>query len=281
MQVDLDMIKGQDKLLNRINKFDYTSFPQASIFEGTTGCGKHTLVEYLSDKFNIPIEDISGKISNDMIMDIYTKPNPTLYIIDMLQLNKSKRIDIVQNSLLKFIEEPPTNSKVIILCENKDNLLSTIQNRCQIFSFEKYNYIRLKQFTEDNDIKVESEDLFCVYDTPGKLLNMTNEVCFSELKSLVDKVIDNIVRASIPNILTIPSKLNFDNSDGYDIDVFLHLMSTSLLNRMTDCSISNEEFNYLKKQYTCTCKVCEKIKMFNVNKKALFENYLMELKGVI
>ena len=216
-----------------------------------------------------------------MIMDIYTKPNPTLYVIDMLQLNKSKRIDIVQNSLLKFIEEPPTNSKVIILCENKDNLLSTIQNRCQIFSFEKYNYIRLKQFTEDNDIRVESEDLFCVYDTPGKLLNMTNEVCFSELKSLVDKVIDNIVRASIPNILTIPSKLNFDNSDGYDIDVFLHLMRTSLLNRMTDCSISNEEFNYLKKQYTCTCKVCEKIKMFNVNKKALFENYLMELKGVI
>lgn len=275
------MIKGQDKLLNRINKFDYTSFPQASIFEGTIGCGKHTIVSYLSDKFNIPIEDISGKISNDMIMDIYTKPNPTLYIIDMLQLNKSKRIDIVQNSLLKFIEEPPTNSKVIILCENKDNLLSTIQNRCQIFSFEKYNYIRLKQFTEDNGIKVESEDLFCVYDTPGKLLNMTNEVCFSELKSLVDKVIDNIVRASIPNILTIPSKLNFDNSDGYDVDVFLHLMRTSLLNRMTDCSISNEEFNYLKKQYTCTCKVCEKIKMFNVNKKALFENYLMELKGVI
>ena len=275
------MIKGQDKLLNRINKFDYTSFPQASIFEGTIGCGKHTIVGYLSDKFNIPTEDISGKISNDMIMDIYTNPNPTLYIIDMLQLNKSKRIDIVQNSLLKFIEEPPTNSKVIILCENKDNLLSTIQNRCQIFSFEKYNYIRLKQFTEDNDIKVESEDLFCVYDTPGKLLNMTNEVCFSELKSLVDKVIDNIVRASIPNILTIPSKLNFDNSDGYDVDVFLHLMRTSLLNRMTDCSISNEEFNYLKKQYTCTCKVCEKIKMFNVNKKALFENYLMELKGVI
>ncbi len=275
------MIKGQDKLLDRINKFNYETFPQASIIEGTTGCGKHTLVEYLSDKFNIPIEDISGKISNDMIMDIYTKPNPTLYVIDMLQLNKSKRIDIVQNSLLKFIEEPPTNSKVIILCENKDNLLSTIQNRCQIFSFEKYNYIRLKQFTEDNDIKVESEDLFCVYDTPGKLLNMTNEVCFSELKSLVDKVIDNIVRASIPNILTIPSKLNFDNSDGYDIDVFLHLMRTSLLNRMTDCSISNEEFNYLKKQYTRTCKVCEKIKMFNVNKKALFENYLMELKGVI
>ena len=275
------MIKGQDKLLDRINKFNYETFPQSSIIEGTTGCGKHTLVNYISDKFNVPIEDISGKISNDMIMDIYTKPNPTLYVIDMLQLNKSKRIDIVQNSLLKFIEEPPTNSKVIILCENKDNLLSTIQNRCQIFSFEKYNYIRLKQFTEDNDIRVESEDLFCVYDTPGKLLNMTNEVCFSELKSLVDKVIDNIVRASIPNILTIPSKLNFDNSDGYDIDVFLHLMRTSLLNRMTDCSISNEEFNYLKKQYTCTCKVCEKIKMFNVNKKALFENYLMELKGVI
>ena len=275
------MIKGQDKLLDRINKFNYETFPQSSIIEGTTGCGKHTLVNYISDKFNVPIEDISGKVSNDMIMDIYTKPNPTLYVIDMLQLNKSKRIDIVQNSLLKFIEEPPTNSKVIILCENKDNLLSTIQNRCQIFSFEKYNYIRLKQFTEDNDIKVESEDLFCVYDTPGKLLNMTNEVCFSELKSLVDKVIDNIVRASIPNILTIPSKLNFDNSDGYDIDVFLHLMRTSLLNRMTDCSISNEEFNYLKKQYICTCKACEKIKIFNVNKKALFENYLMELKGVV
>ena len=275
------MIKGQDKLLDRINKFNYETFPQSSIIEGTTGCGKHTLVNYISDKFNVPIEDISGKISNDMIMDIYTKPNPTLYVIDMLQLNKSKRIDIVQNSLLKFIEEPPTDSKVIILCENKDNLLSTIQNRCQVFSFEKYNYTRLKQFTEDNNITLESEDLFCVYDTPGKLLNMTNEVCFSELKSLVDKVIDNIVRASIPNILTIPSKLNFDNSDGYDIDVFLHLMRTSLLNRMTDCSISNEEFNYLKKQYTCTCKVCEKIKMFNVNKKALFENYLMELKGVI
>lgn len=275
------MIKGQDKLLDRINKFDYDTFPQASILEGTTGCGKHTLVEHLSTKFNIDIEDISSKISNDMIMDIYTNPNPTLYVIDMVQLSKSKRIDIVQNSLLKFIEEPPTNSKIIILCENKDDLLPTIQNRCQIFSFEKYNYIRLKQFIEDNNIDLESEELFCVYDTPGKLLDLNNnKFNFSELKLLVDKVIDNITRASVPNILTIPSKLNFDNPDGYDVDIFLHFMRTSLLNRMTDYTISNEQFNYLKKQYTCTCKVCEKIKMFNVNKKSLFENYLMELKGV-
>ena len=188
MQVDIDMIKGQDKLLDRINKFDYDSFPQASIFEGTTGCGKHTLVEYLSDKFHVPIEDISGKISNDMIMDIYTKPNPTLYVIDMPQLNKSKRIDIVQNSLLKFIEEPPTNSKVIILCENKDNLLSTIQNRCQIFSFEKYNYIRLRQFTEDNNITLESEDLFCVYDTPGKIIDNLDHSNYKSLYELCLKI---------------------------------------------------------------------------------------------
>ena len=276
------MIKGQDKLLHRINKFDYDTFPQSSIFEGTIGCGKHTLVDYLHGKFNMTTEDISSKISNDMIMDIYTNPNPTLYIIDMIQLTKSKRVDILQNSLLKFIEEPPTNSKIIILCENKDSLLPTIQNRCQIFSFEKYSYNMLKEFAEDNNIDLESEELLCVYDTPGKLLNISNtKFNFSELKSLVNKIIDNVHRASIPNILTIPSQLNFDNSDGYDIDVFLHYMRISFLERMTDYSISNEQFNYLKKQYTYTCKVCEKFKLPNVNKKSLFENYLIQLKGVL
>jgi len=35
------------------------------------------------------------------------------------------------NKLLKLIEEPPANSYLILMCENRDRLLPTIQSRCQ------------------------------------------------------------------------------------------------------------------------------------------------------
>ena len=267
---------GQTKLLSRIEKYTYETFPQASIFEGDFGCGKKTLTCIIGRKFdNLPIVDMSLTVSNDTILDTYTSAIPKLYVIDINKAGQSKKLIPLQNSILKFIEEPPANAKIIILCESKNQLLPTIQNRCQLFSFEKYSTSELQEFARGQNIEVENE-LFSLYDTPGKILSLLNtEFNYTKLNELIDNIIDNISRASIPNLLTIADKIDFGKG-GYNLDVFLKQMRSSLVSRMQtaeDCSIIG--------QYDrITAEFAKQLRALNINKEMLFENYLLRLKGV-
>jgi len=40
------------------------------------------------------------------------------------------------NILLKLLEEPPENTVIILIAENRDQLLNTILSRCQIVSVQ-------------------------------------------------------------------------------------------------------------------------------------------------
>ena len=268
---------GQTKLLNRIDKFTIESFPQASIFEGEVGCGKKSLVTYVGDKFSVPVTDITLQITSDLILDLYSVPSVNVYTIDIDVASSSKRITLLQNAILKFVEEPPQYSKIIILVKNKSQLLPTIQNRCQIFSFEKYTTDVLKQFSAEHGIQID-EELYRVYDTPGKLLSLTEEKNknVDSLIELVNNVIDNISRASIPNTLTLVNKIDF-GSGGFDLSIFLSMMRLELVARM---KLADTNYIKLKKYYTITSEFSYRVNMLGVNKQTLFENYLMKLKMV-
>lgn len=45
--------------------------------------------------------------------------------------------EIIQNKLLKIIEEPPESTVIILLVSNKERLLSTIRSRCKIKFLDK------------------------------------------------------------------------------------------------------------------------------------------------
>lgn len=264
---------GQEKLLSRLNVFTWETFPTAIILEGKFGCGKHTVCDILSQKFDVHLNDISSKITYDFILECYITPLRQLYVIDINKIMSSKRVDLIQNALLKFIEEPPNNARIIILCEHKNQLLPTIQNRCQIFKFVTYSVAELKQFA----IVDLPDSLYDIYDTPGKVLAIPSSQSIEELMNLINNIIDNIYRASIPNILTIINKLDFGSGEGYDLHIFTSFMKYVLIHKLKDTATPIKYIKY----YELTKKLTEQLTILNVNKQLLIEHYLLELKSVV
>lgn len=263
---------GQLKLLNRIDNFTWTTFPSSVIFEGDFGCGKHLLCTYLSEKFNVALQDISLNITSDFILNCYINSLPMLYMIDINKIMSSKNNVVVQNALLKFIEEPPQEAKICILCEHKSQLLPTIQNRCQLFVFEKYSIEELESFAEVDLLP----ELYYIYNTPGKILSVHDVTVVTDIIQLVDNIIENIHKASVPNILTIINKLDLGTGSGYDINVFISFMKYQLINKLK----LRSDDKYIK-YYKLTKRLSEQLLLLNVNKQLLIENYLLELKSAL
>ena len=135
---------GQVNLLKKLNSYTIDNFPHSSLILGEEGSGKHTLSMYIKDNIlKLPLLDITENISDEYIDMIYRNPNPSIYLINM-----SKMMEKEQNILLKFIEEPLQNAFIILLCENVNNLLNTIYNRCVVFEMELYKLMGNK-FTKE------------------------------------------------------------------------------------------------------------------------------------
>ena len=76
---------GQEKLINQIDKLTLDTFPHSTMLVGDLGSGKHTICDYITNKFGLPKFDITDKISQETIEEIYTKVEPIFYIIDALK----------------------------------------------------------------------------------------------------------------------------------------------------------------------------------------------------
>ena len=266
---------GQDKLLNRIHTFTYNTFPQASMFVGEYGCGKHTIVNDISLMLDMPIKDITLDISHNLLMDSYISGIPTIYLIDIIKAGSSKKLIPLQNSILKFLEEPPQYAKIILLCENTAQILPTILNRCQVFTFEKYTPSELQAFAKQYNIDLDEKDTL-VYNTPGKIQFLIDtKFDTHSMSTLVNNIIDNIHRANPANVLTIVNKFDLSN-DGFMLDIFIHQMKLELAHRL----ITADNFMQLKEYYSLTLEFSRGLSLLGINKQSLFENYLLRLKLV-
>ena len=81
-----------------------------------------------------------------IIKDAYIRPNEADAKVYVFENADNRLSDIVQNSFLKLLEEPPQNVYFILLCESAQKLLVTILSRCTV--------IRLK-----NDVKIGEKPL--------------------------------------------------------------------------------------------------------------------------
>jgi DNA polymerase III, delta subunit len=71
---------------------------------------------------------------NQEMSSFYTNyPKPSLvFLADLANLSI-----IFQEGMLRFLEEPPQNLQIVLFAQNKSQILSTIQSRCQFFSLPK------------------------------------------------------------------------------------------------------------------------------------------------
>ena len=251
---------GQKNLIEQFNTFTFETLPTTMLLVGEKGCGKHTLMGMLSAKFSIDFENISDKLTYEKIVDLFLNPLPKFYVID-----KDMSIS-EQNSLLKFIEEPPKTAKVFILCENENSLLETIVGRCQKFYFEEYSEDELLNFTTN-------KELISYFKTPGQLLSFSNDNMW--VFDLCKTILTKIDLASIPNVLTLSNKFNFGKDDTkFDIGVFMKL----LVKTCYDFSIKDNKYTYV---YLTILNWLNKMKIPNVDKQKIFELCLFDIKQTL
>lgn len=260
------MIIGQKKLLDFINKQNLTTLPRTLMLEGETGSGRHMICNYIADKFNLDIEDISETLTYEKIEEINLRIRPYLYIIDSSKLTLKN-----ENTILKFLEEPLKNAYIIVLCENKYDLIETIRNRCHILTLAKYSKVQLEQFISLVD---QSYIILTICKTPGDIIKLQTY----PIKDMLDlgiKIYEKIHNASFANTLTLSNNIAFKNEkDKYDFDIFmralLYISKTRVVNNAPN-SIN---------EYLTTHDYYNRSKVKNVDKRALFENFLITLKKI-
>ena len=260
------MIKGQEKICTLIDNATLDSFPRTLMLVGQKGAGKHLLCDYIANKFNLISLDITDDISYELIEEINQRVEPYLYIIRANSLSVRE-----ENIILKFLEEPLKNSYIVLVCETEVGLLATILNRCQVWHLQNYNKETLRLF-----LNGASEELLSVAQTPGQIKELSAH-SYVDMIALADKIIDKINIASVPNTLTLSSKLAFKNErDKFNPELFFSILKV----RLSEKWANNANINYVQ-AYTLTSNLVINSKVKNVDVKALFEKYLIDLRAIM
>lgn len=256
---------GQVELVKRFNEYTLETLPHTILLLGDKGCGKHTLVNELSSRLNIPTVDISKSIDLETINNAMVNPFTNFYIIDTSQLNERE-----QNVILKFIEEPNERTYIFLLCENKLSLLNTIINRCVPFVFKPYTVEELSYFVKESD-----QRLFKFCKTPGQLQQMSIQK-LDEVETLCNNIILKLGRASITNALTISNRLNYkDNYDKFDVNVFFEMLMNKSLEAYKENNNTGRKIYFIVNDYY------RKIKDSRLNKQQLVENMILKMWSLL
>ena len=257
-------IVGQDKLINFIDKHTLSNLPRTIMLEGLSGSGRHSICNYIAEKFNLIIEDISDNLTYEKIEEINLRVEPFLYIIDASKLTVKN-----ENAILKFLEEPLKNAFIILLSENRYNQIETIRNRCRILTMETYSEEDLKTFITNKD---DEHIILTICKTPGDIIKMQSHP-IKDMLDLCIKIFEKIHVASFANTLTLSNNIAFKNEkDKYDFNIFFKALLYVAMVR-----VRNNEANAIT-EYQLTNEYYNKSLVRNVDKKVLFENFLIKLK---
>lgn len=259
------MIKGQEKICNRINSLTLDAFPRSLMLVGLKGSGKHLIVDYIAKRFNLTVLDITTSLDQESIDELYNRVEPYIYIIRANELSVKE-----ENTILKFLEEPLKNSYIVLLAETDIGLLQTIVNRCQIWYLQNYTKELLSTFVTNNNSYVLS-----IATTPGQVIDLCN-VPFNDMIELADKIIDKIDIASVSNTLTLSNKIKFKEEKGFDLHLFIDILLQRIVER-AKCSADTR----FTTAYLLTSELKKKIHIKNLDYKALFEKYLIELRTIM
>jgi DNA polymerase-3 subunit delta' len=225
---------GHHNVINQLNGIKGSnSINNSLLFYGDYGLGKCTLAfrfaNFLLSKnlgsfqeFKIVEDDIYNQISKlsspniHYIPDLDEKQNIIEIKIDTIRdlknklqtktFNNTQRVVIIDsadslnkssfNALLKLLEEPPSQTLIIIISHNVRNLPDTILSRCIKFHFKNLEHSEIAQILKKNNLDIDISRVTEIYSnhiTPGKIVhlfmhdfdNILND--FNELKNTNNK----------------------------------------------------------------------------------------------
>ncbi len=238
---------GQKQIIENINNLiQNDKYPKFTIIIGREGFGKKTLARYIGKKlkydalfFENKIDDIRSSI------DIALRHNGNLLFI----FKDAEGMSIqAKNALLKLVEEPPANIRVILLSTAKEHLLPTILSRGHLIDLYYYTREELLEYCETKNIQGEyASKLLEVSNSPGEI-NQAIDNNIDDIIELSHKIVNNIHVVSLPNLLKIVKDLKYKETDkGHDFNIFLNSLRNAVKNFIVNNNLDYENtFRYTK-----------------------------------
>lgn len=216
------MYQEDEKLLS---KYLSNSYPKASLVCSLSDRDKSEFVGKVANHLRLESTDITDSISYEYLNDLYLRTDGYIYVVDLDKLTVNK-----QNVILKFVEECPALSYVILLTKFKTKVLPTILTRCVEFELHKYSKADIKDYTDSLgindqlliDISYSFDDVDRFRDFDLKYLN-----------NLCRNIGESIGKATLPNTMIIPKKYLYfkEREQGkFNLEVFVRMLQYSLGN---------------------------------------------------
>ena len=128
----------------------------------------------------ISVDDIRAQINNDIAIKPYSSPYK-IYIMNEAE----KMTPQAQNALLKTIEEPPEYAVIMLLTENADTLLPTINSRCVMLKLRNIKDTLIKKYLMETmqvpDYKADMCTAFA-QGNMGRAIMLANSEHFNEIR---------------------------------------------------------------------------------------------------
>lgn len=262
-------IIGQDRLLDRIDLLDFDSVPRTLLINGLCeGAGEHLVASYIAEHLRLPVDEITDKLSAELISDIYLKPEPVVYIIDTVKLSIKD-----QNVILKFIEEPLKNAYVILLCDNIYDLIPTVLNRCVVWTLDSYTPDTLATFVKDN----KDKQVLSIATTPGQVLAYA-EYDIDEMLKRADYIVSNMHRASFNNMLKLVDDVAFkdDDKDKFNFSAWVNVLEHTISDKLKNATTLDDSYK-LTNALKLTIELSTNLRRVGIDKQALYYQYLSKL----
>lgn len=199
---------------------------------------------------SISVDDIREQINNTVAIKPYQGPYK-IYIVPEADLMTPQ----AQNALLKTIEEPPEYAVIILLTENAETLLPTINSRCVMLKLRNIKDTLIRKYLMENleipDYKADICTAFAQGNL-GRAIMLANSEHFNEIREEALQLLKYIHEMEVSEIINAVKHVTVYKLEITDyLDIIMIWYRDILLYKATkevDKVIFKDQIQYIKEQ---------------------------------
>ena len=214
--------------------------------------GNHPdIIKVTHEKPNsISVDDIREQVNNTIMIKPYQGPYK-VYIIPQADMMTTQ----AQNALLKTIEEPPEYAVIMLLTENADTLLPTINSRCVMLKLRNIKDTLIKKYLMETmqvpDYKADMCTAFA-QGNMGRAIMLANSEHFNEIRDEAVQLLKYINEMELSEIVQAVSRITAYKLEINDyLDIIMIWYRDVLLYKATkdmDKVVFKDQIKYIKER---------------------------------
>ena len=199
---------------------------------------------------SISVDDIRTQVNNTVDIKPYQGPYK-VYIIPQADLMTPQ----AQNAILKTIEEPPAYAVFLLLTENEEMLLPTINSRCVMLKLRNIKDTLIRKYLMENleipDYKADMCTAFAQGNV-GRAIMLANSEHFNEIREEAVQLLKHIHGMELSEIVAAVKNISVYKLEITDyLDIIMIWYRDVLMYKATkdlDKVVFKDQIKYIKEQ---------------------------------